>query len=262
MSAPLTLPDPKPVVFGKSPLSLVVCQLRFEDLGEVERHFDVLRELLAERYPLSQKMQSTGIQIGPGGAQAMPSASGLRFSSVDGKWTLTLMPDFCSLETTDYNDWADFDERLADVLQALEATAKPRVETRLGLRYVNQLQVEGVREASDWTEYLHPAIVGELDESIPFAASTLTLHQLIQLDVGEEAQMTFRHGLPGAAAGLEDGSLAYVLDFDCFRQSEPPRSFDIDDVRREADRFNTLITSLFQWCLKKPLWEELESSAK
>lgn len=261
MATPLSLPEPKSVVFGKSPLSLVVCQLRFEHLGDVERHLDALRERLAEHYPLSQKLQTTEVQVSGVGAQTS-TTTGLRFSSVEADWTLTLMPDFCSLETTNYGDWAGFEERLREALLALIETAKPRVETRLGLRYVNQLQLDAVKEPSDWTQFLEPSIVGDLSADAPLAASALTLHQMMQLDIGDDARLTFRHGLPGETAGGETGSLMYLLDFDCFRQNETAQVLDIDGVVAEADRFNTVITSLFQWCLREPLWKELEPHDK
>src|SRR5437899_2087890 len=118
MATPLHLPEPEPVVFDGSPLSLVVCQLRFEHLGEVERHQEDLRERLADDYPLSQRLQSTELQVGAAGAQAA-TATGLRFASIDGDWTFTLMPDFASLETTAYEDWAGFEKRLRAVIAAL-----------------------------------------------------------------------------------------------------------------------------------------------
>jgi uncharacterized protein (TIGR04255 family) len=261
MPEPLTLPNARPVVFERSPLSLVVCQLRFEHLGQVERHLEALRERLVDRYPLSQRLQQGEVQVGPGGPQAF-TATGLRFASVESDWTLTVMPDFCSLETTKYDDWRDFDARLREALTALLETVHPRVETRLGLRYVNQLHLDAVEKASDWTAYLQPAIVGALAGAAPFAQSTLTAHQLLQLDIGDDARLTFQHGLPGEALVGDNDPLTYLLDFDCFRQKDAPRVLDLDDVLGQADRFNKVITSLFQWCLQETLWKELNPREK
>lgn len=256
--AELELPAPDPVVFERSPLSLVVCQLRFEHLGEVEPHQASLRELLGDAYPLSQRLQATELQVGAGGAQAAV-ANGLRFASIEGDWTFTLMPDFASLETTAYTDWEDFESRLKHVLEALVGAARPRVETRLGLRYVNQLELESVKAPSDWTQYLQPAVVADLSVDAPLSASLLTLHQMMQLDIGDGARLTFRHGLPVEATG-NGAALVYLLDFDCFRQQERP--LEIEGILSEADRFNTTITSLFQWCLLEPLRKELKPRAK
>ena len=108
MTTPLTLPDPKPVVFERSPLSLAVCQMRFEHLGAISEELtSSLRERLAERYPLAQRLQNAEIALGPTGAQAA-AVEGRRFASVEGDWTCSLLPDWASLETTAYSNWGEF----------------------------------------------------------------------------------------------------------------------------------------------------------
>ncbi|MEJ7569167.1 MAG: TIGR04255 family protein [Gaiellaceae bacterium] len=261
MTTALIFPKSKPVVFENAPISLVVCQVRFEHLGVIDdaRHA-ALREGFGERYPLAQKLQNSEVAIGPGGASPVATVEGLRFASVDGKWTCSLLPDFVSLETSDYRDWADFEARLREVLAVLQAVVKPRVETRLGLRYVNELSLEAVTKPSDWLNFLQSPLVADLAAEHPFAESLATRHSVLQLDAGDGARLHFRHGLAGESAGAEDHNLTYILDFDCFRQKE--RLLDIDEMLVEADRFNTLITSAFQWCLTDALWKELKPNGK
>jgi uncharacterized protein (TIGR04255 family) len=170
-----------------------------------------------------------------------------------------LLPDFVSLETTGYERWEDFAERLREALEAVARVVTPRVETRLGLRYVNELLFDDVESPSDWPTYLNHALVGELSTDEPLAASLVTLHQMLQFDVGDGARLTLRHGMPGEGA-QDRKALTYLLDLDCFRQQE--RILDIDGVLTEASRFNTAITSLFQWCISEPLWQELEPHDK
>jgi len=52
----------------------------------------------------------------------------------------------------------------------------------------------------------------------------------------------------------------YLLDMDCAREGQ--RALDIEELLAEADRFNTLITSLFQWCINESLWKELDPHDK
>lgn len=260
MPVPLQLPAPKPVIFRRTPLSLVVCQLRFEDTGPLpEESASGLRDRFATRYPLAQRLQSAEVHLGPAGVQAA-ATGGMRFASVAGDWTCSLFPDFVSLETTAYSDWQDFDSRLREMLAAVVDVVHPRVETRLGLRYVNEIQIDDVRAPSDWLNYLNPALVSELSPTEPLAASLLTLHQMMQVDIGEGGRLTLRHGLPGEATEDGDKALTYLLDLDCFRQSQ--RLLVVDDVMSEADRLNTAITSMFQWCLQESLWEELDPRDK
>lgn len=260
MTTPLTLPDPEPVVFDRSPLSLVVCQVRFEHLGTIsDDAATALRDRLGDRYPLAQPLQNAEISVGPSGAQAA-AVQGRRFASVEGDWAVSLLPDHVSLETTAYDDWADYDSRLREVLRGVQEVLSPRVETRLGLRYVNELSLDAVERPSDWGHYLQSALVGDLSADLPFEAALATRQTILQLDAGDDARLNFRHGIAGEAAGTATQALAYILDFDCFRQSQ--RLLDVDELVKTADRFNTMITSMFQWCMTESLWEELKPHDK
>jgi uncharacterized protein (TIGR04255 family) len=255
---PLSLPAPKPVRFGKSPLALVAFQIRFEHLGAApEEQFRSLRDALAEDYPLVQQMQGLSLQLGPPGPAPPVIQSGWRFASLAQDWTVAVLPDSASIETTSYNDWEDFDRRLRHVLSALHAVLAPRVEVRLGLRYVNQFMLDDVTEPAGWAKYLRPELVA-LTATDLFAPSTFNAQQVLQLDAGN-AVLTVRHGVPG---GLGEWALNpfYLLDIDCFREGQ--RGLDTEDLLAEADRFNTMITSLFQWCLTDDLWKELDSHDK
>jgi uncharacterized protein (TIGR04255 family) len=248
------------VVFERSPLSLVVCQVKFEQLGAVgDDTANALRERLGGLYPLAQALQNTEVTVGPSGAQAA-SVQGRRFASIESDWTVSLLPDHVSVETTGYQDWADFEQRLRDALQAVQEVVQPRVETRLGLRYVNELSLEAVERPSDWSRYLQPALVSDLASDLPFETSVATRQTILQLDAGEGSLLNFRHGISGEAAGTAAQALAYILDFDCFRQNQ--RLLDVEELLAAADRFNTIITSMFQWCLTDALWEELKPRDK
>jgi uncharacterized protein (TIGR04255 family) len=249
----IALPAPKPVRFERTPLALVVCQIRFEHLGAPsEDDLRVLRDALADEYPVVQPLQAVQVQVGPPGAQAEAN-QGWRFVSIDGHWSLSLLPDFAAVETSAYKDWEDFDRRLRMIFDALAKTLKPRVEVRLGLRYVNELQLDAVTAPSDWSRYLRPELVA-LTASDVLAPAAANAQQTIQVDGGDGAVLNFRHGFPGSLIDEVERPV-YLLDFDCFREGQRP--LDVNAALAEADRFNTMITSLFQWCITEELWKEL-----
>jgi uncharacterized protein (TIGR04255 family) len=250
---PLVLPAPKPVRFGKSPLALVACQVRFEHLGPPdEAGLRALRDQLAADYPLVQQMHGVQIQIGAPGAQAL-TQQGWRFASIEQDWTVSILADSASVETTAYKDWEDLDRRLRHVLAAIHEVLAPRVEVRLGLRYVNQLSHEDVTEPAGWAKYLRPELVA-LTTAEPLVPSIFNAQQVIQIDAGD-AVLTVRHGVPGALGDWQPNPF-YLLDMDCYREGQ--RALNIDELLGETDRFNTLITSLFQWCITDSLWKELD----
>jgi uncharacterized protein (TIGR04255 family) len=257
---PLELPEPRPIRFERTPLALVVCQIRFEHLGSPDPEAaKALKEALADAYPVAQPQQSIQIEMGPGAPMTQATReNGWRFSSIDQKWSASVLPDALALETTAYVDWEDFDQRLRAVLDAVQRTLSPRVEVRLGLRYVNEIRVNDVEAPSDWQRYLRSELVA-LTTADEFASSAFSAQQTVQVAAGENAVLNMRHGFPG----LPDGSLneqVYLMDFDCFREGQ--RALEVEGLLKEADRFNTMITSLFQWCLTEALWKELEPHDK
>jgi len=252
---PIALPEPQPVRFELSPLALVVCQIRFEHLGlPGEEALQGLRAALGNRYPNMQPMQNVQIQIGPPGAQAT-AGQGWRFASLDDQWSVAVMPDSVAIETRAYEDWEDLDARLREVLAALADTLAPKVEVRLGLRYVNEIRMDEVTEPAQWGKYLRAELVG-LTSGDLLAPAAASAQQVVQVDAGEGARLNIRHGFPG----VEEETPPYLLDFDCFREGQRP--LDVDALLHEADRFNTMITSLFQWSITSELWEELKPHDK
>jgi uncharacterized protein (TIGR04255 family) len=255
---PLALPPPQPVRFAKSPLALVACQVRFEHLGAPEEaDLQALRGALGEEYPVLQQMQGLQIQIGPPGAQAS-TQQGWRFVSLGEDWIVSLLPDSASIETTAYQDWQDLDRRLRQMLGAIHAVLAPRVEVRLGLRYVNHLSRDDVAEPAGWAKYLRQELVA-LTASDPIAPSAFNAQQVIQLNAGDGAALTVRHGVPGGPGEWPENPV-YLLDFDCYREGQ--RALQVEELLTEADRFNTMITSLFQWCITESLWKELDPHDK
>ena len=112
----LNLPNPDTSRLPHSPLELVICQIRFdrrlrvgeaptalafhEDLGGPSGRYQQLDEI---------EGQQLVILAGPGVEQTSQSrkTSGWKFSSENGEWIVTLMPDHVALETTAYTTWDD-----------------------------------------------------------------------------------------------------------------------------------------------------------
>jgi uncharacterized protein (TIGR04255 family) len=249
---PLDPPEPRQIRFECSPLALVVCQLRFEHLGSPsEEALRTLKQSLSD-YPVVQPVQNVQIQVGPPGAQTSTDR-GWRFSSLDEAWNVSVLPDSAALETTAYVDWEDFAARLERVIDVVREALEPRVEVRLGLRYVNEIRMPKLDSPAKWTDYLRPELVA-LTASELFAPAAFNAQQAIQASVDGDAVLNFRHGFPGT----RDGALSepvYLLDFDCYREGQ--RTLDVGEVMDLTARFNNILTSLFQWCISEKLWEEL-----
>lgn len=247
----LEVPAPRRVPLPRAPLTLAVCQMRYETVASVSENQSMLaiQEELGGRnglYPKAEKLQGQQLtfQMGAGGPQSLlvPAQSGWRLLSRDGTWIVALMPDNVSLETTRYSTWeGSFQDRLSQVAEAVMKHIKPEIEQRLGLRYVNQLNQPRVTTPQGWSPYITPELLGAALHKNLGPGIKASLQQL-DLDAGSDMHCSLRHGF--SADSSRDGALTYLLDIDVYR--EGVRRFDVADIMMQAQRFNDLALTIFQ----------------
>jgi uncharacterized protein (TIGR04255 family) len=264
---PLDLPAPDKTQLARSPLSLVVCQVRFEEVLAVSdsQMLRVMHEALGGRqgpYPKAgrQTDQGLNIQLGPAGAAASTrqAQNGWRLVSADGSWSVTLMPGHAALETTAYTTWSDgFRPRLERLIEAVATHIAPYTEQRLGLRYVNRIVEPAVTSPRQWEGLIDSTLLGPvLHERLGLGATAA--QQQIDLDVGDGVECTFRHGffIDQANAHVQ----TYVLDTDVYRNSSGV--FDTTDIMTTVDNFNTTALQIFQQCITPRLHASLKGEEK
>lgn len=260
----LNLPDPDTLQLPKSPLELVVCQIRFEkrlraaeagtalafhsDLGGSDGAYPRLEEITG------QELVVTG---GPGvqpTAQAT-EVGGWRMTSEDGAWIVTLMPDHVALETTRYTTWAeDFELRLQSVIEPTEKHLAPEIEHRLGLRYVDRIRELELSSPQDWKEYVRPELLGPILHPI-LGPETVAASQQLALNIDDGVRATLRHG---PITDDQTGTVDYVLDYDIYRQGG--RAFDGGAVLKSAREFNRYALQLFYASGTEKLFDFLRQS--
>lgn len=257
----LSLPEPDTSRLTRSPLELVVCQIRHErKLVVAEGHTALaVHEMLggaAGRYPNLDEVTGAELNlvVGPGTTPNVSETktSGWRFASADGTWTVTLMPDHFALETTAYTSWSeDFQPRLAEVAEAVAQHVAPTFERRIGLRYIDRITELGLRSVAAWEPYLRSELLGmALHPELGPGVRQSQQHLLIEID--EDIVAGLRHG-PVVDPGKEE--VDYQLDFDISRQGSRP--FDPAVIKTIADRFNIVALQLFQASVTDELLEAL-----
>jgi uncharacterized protein (TIGR04255 family) len=254
---PLTLLEPSSTRLRRSPLHLVVCQVRHERnlaVADAGRALAIRDEL--EVYPIieEQAQQQVGIVAGPSGLQAlsdMQEQRGWRLRSSDGTWNVALLPESYSLECTGYSSWTDFAHRLRALSTAVGASLEPALEQRVGLRYVDRITLPAVTSPQDWHGYINESLLGPiLDDK--WGASVEAVQQVIQM-CGSEAghRVLLRHGTDTEASGR----WAYVLDTDCYRSEA--RQFDVESVMLTVEDLHRLALQVFQTAVTPKLMDHL-----
>jgi uncharacterized protein (TIGR04255 family) len=248
---PLDLPAPDKTQLARSPLALVVCQVRFEQVLAVSdsRVLRAMHEALGGRrgpYPKAERQTDQGmsIQLGAAGAAATahPPQTGWRLTSPDGGWAVALMPGNVALETTAYTTWSDgFRPRLARLIEATVEHIAPDTEQRLGLRYINRIVEPSVATPRDWDGLIASELLGLVLHDRLGSGATAAQQQ-VDLEVGDGVRCAFRHGF--FADPARGRAQTYVLDLDVYRDSVC--AFDAADIMTTADAFNTIALQLFQ----------------
>ena len=261
---PHGLPAADSTPLERSPLQLVVCQIKFEETLAVAdgRLILAFHEALGGArgpYPKVEQIRGSRLDIpvslgAPARAPSETPFTGWRMQSSDG-WIVTIMPDSAALETTRYTTWsADFQPRLSQLMAAVAEHIKPATEQRLGLRYVDRIADPPVSSPSEWRglvtdEFLGPILHPTLG---PLVRAT---QQQIILDLGDGIRAIVR-----TATALDPSPNerpAFVLDFDVFREGVLP--FDSSSIEAAAADFHDLNLRLFQQATTQGLRNTLSS---
>jgi len=230
--------------YQKNFIRLAVCELRFPTLFEVEAETPPLSlsKALRKEYPTHERLKNVNVNLG---GVAHSNAHGFR--SKKGRWSVTLRAAALSLETSLYDSFEEFAERLGFVLKAAEDTIDTDFFTRVGLRYINVVPC-APETAGEW---INPALVAALAAGTYGAISEYWQRVQGPTTMGG---YTFSHGIQ-----VQPGSVPreYLLDFDFFKEDVA-----VGETLPVVKKLHELEYSMFDWSLGPKAKEHLGPSTK
>jgi len=155
------------VPLSKQPLALVLAQIRFSVIRQMEEYIPAIQESFRRRgFPLEQAGKVRQVIFGLDGDNPVQVVEQQRweYRTKDKTSSVIVMQDSVILQTTSYKKFEAFaDELLHAVQNVLNETEHDQlgVIERVGLRYVNVVQP---REREDFRFYLRPGFHGVADE--------------------------------------------------------------------------------------------------
>ncbi len=229
--ANLSVPQAPQTHYVRNFIKQAVCELRFPTLYELEgpRPPPSFAHALRKNYPNHAVVESVTVG-GP-----TPSRSNVHsFKSRHQDWTVNLTASSVVLETTKYDSFAEFKDRLALILKASGPIIDCDFFTRVGLRYINLLPYSRP-EIRNW---VNPALVGALSDGI-FGDAIEHNGRIGGTILG--GGYLLQHGVVSAPAG---GPSMYSLDFD-FSSEDVTLDTTLDVV----ENLHSQEHSFFQWAL-------------
>jgi uncharacterized protein (TIGR04255 family) len=227
-------------VLEDSPLTLVICQLRFPRLiGLGESDLRPVQRGLAREYPVVDVGRVAEFGVGPQGISPTGDVEPLfHFRDETRAWTVTVTPTSLSLETTAYADFTDFVSRWHAVVGLVAENLGIERQDRIGLRYVDELGCPPDPAPEDVARVVRAELVGVIGAH-PRTSRLMSSMQELRF-AQDRGVCTLRHGLV-----RRDGGATYVLDYDFY--DDQPEALDLDaQVRLLAD-FNHGTYELFVW---------------
>jgi len=227
----------------------VIAQVRYSPIPAVQgsAHIAPFQEAIRESYPVLQQEHVPSLTFSPDGVAEGREPVAWRFSSVDGAWRASLTSEFVALETTAYQDRADYLGRMEALLSALHKHLDPPVTQRIGMRYIAQVTGDALQDIAGM---VRPQLHGL--GAVPFFAQVRNALSQVQVEAPEETgQLLLRWGHLAAGATTDPNAIqpndeaSWILDIDLARTEQVP--FDVAALGADYQRFANRLYAMFRW---------------
>ncbi|MEW8050340.1 MAG: TIGR04255 family protein [Candidatus Thiodiazotropha endolucinida] len=236
----LSVPTEQSVRYNTNFIQTAVCELKFPVLLELEEKLPTkFQTALRKDFPIFNKSQTVSIHAG--GSTDLPLS--YAFKSRDTNWVVALKPDSLVIETSKYTEFADFLRNIDKILNLIGGMLDTEFFTRVGLRYINVIDLED-GQVDGWVneKLIAPILGGEL--------GTLTKYVSEIHGAFSSGQYSFRHGLDSDK--IDTNKIKYILDFDYSAEG-----IDYDDTLGLLTKFNEQNFSFFKWALGQKAIDKL-----
>lgn len=242
----LRFPQVKDIPLASSPLTEVICQVRFPPVLSIVQGQPVdFQSAIRKRFPELEEEQSFQMQVVQGAlgqaANAEVLGRSFHFRTADGETLASLGVDAYALSTSRYSTWDTFAADLKLVHEAVMDVYELPYAKRIGLRYINVLSAEriGCETLGDLRSILRPELGAAMVTDAWDKPDEFTSRILL---TDEEGHLSLRIGARSPAG--EQPSI--LLDLDYYEE----RSLALDNFIDRCDRYHDLIYRAFRWAIR------------
>jgi uncharacterized protein (TIGR04255 family) len=246
----MTSLDPEREVYPNAPLKLVTFEVRFDPVELAAAATERFVEALRERFPIAGPPPHQQLLIGPSGASA--TSAGVRVFDTARRHAVALAPQAMSYETSAYRRFEEFGDSIGSVLDVVESLDLGVALTRVGLRYIDEIDESQLPDPGAWHRYIDPALSSALAH---FDPAPLEHQSAALFEIGESHRVVLRYGLMRQAAVDPTGPLVieapprgryYLIDIDSAWESRAEGVPLTTWVREKLDELHAPIRQLFE----------------
>lgn len=244
----------EPLQLSKSPLVLVLCQVRVAAVQAMEDYVPRVQDRLRrEGFPIdvSGHVQEFSVQGGQAVARKRPH---WEFRTKDERWSVIVGQSALVLQTTDYSSFDAFLARMVPAFGVVNEVVGDLVIERIGLRYVDLIRPAA---GESWKDYVQPGLHG-LESELVAPDRSLVFTQ-ITTQTGDRQRLIARlaqnrEGIvlppdlaahpPAMSIERTDDELITLLDLDHYR--EVRTEYSAEAMSRTAWELHDGLDALFR----------------
>jgi uncharacterized protein (TIGR04255 family) len=264
-----------PLHLTKSPLVTVLAQVKISPVAAMQRYIPEIQERLRKQgFPkyLVDEMEEVTFNLGPSQQQQqIRTLTRWAFQNKESTWEIQLDTQTITLVTTLYDRYdTTFEPNLRLALQSVNDVVGIGLATRLGLRYVDLIRLDGEQAFS---YYLDAGFLGLAPDKLGVSGMLSRFQSIAKSSVGMLSMRAtlmndgsplpadLRPGRLRVDAKVLPGETVCFLDLDHF--SEQERDFNVEELLRViADELHDTLDVAFRAATKpearKVRWGEME----
>ncbi len=206
-----------PLRLPRSPLIYVVAQVNISAVVAIDRYVPEIQEKLRRNgFPgfSSTQIPELVFEV-PGAKPSLIPHSRFEFQDRDERTGISLSPRSIAIHTNQYETFDQFHGAFAVALETINAVAELQLRERIGLRYVDLIELEAGENLSD---YLAPQLLGYDAASVGVTESSFDFKFEGKSPHGG---IIARHYLPQIANTLPPDLIGVSLNYG-YRDAAPP----------------------------------------
>lgn len=258
--------DPDREIYPNAPLKLVAFELRFPAPIDFDQAQAAFARTVNKSFPIpGPPPHVTTFGLGPAGPTIQQHTEGVRRLDRRRRNSVVFAPEALIVETSAYGRFEQFAATAGEALAALATAADVVAALRIGLRYIDEIDIHDLPAPVRWADYIEPALLGPLEH---FGREPRELQVASVFQLTEEQRVILRYGVVEQPVVDPNGPLIidrsaedkrFLIDIDS--SWEAPKDnlpeFDPEAVLDELARLHQPVREYFESTITDKLKDDL-----